>query len=154
AAPATWADQIYDYDLSLPSAVGLTVGNPDPSGIYPNKVLDYIGNLRRFVDGFAVSRPSAAAHEDATLVSILGPGTVVKKPGVDQDVGVEQTMRYGWSFFCDDPGTWKGLPDTGKVADACGGPAPTKARVVFSLDPWARVNTDAVQEPYTQQYNV
>jgi hypothetical protein len=83
-APATWADQIYDYDLSLPAAVGVVVGQPQDGAIYSNKIEDYILNLDAFVNGFAVNRPSALARNEVDVVTLpgLGRGTPVEDPAV------------------------------------------------------------------------
>ena len=45
AAPAVWANDIYEYDLSLPSAVGLSATREDAQvggGIYSNALVDYV----------------------------------------------------------------------------------------------------------------
>jgi hypothetical protein len=154
AAPSSWADQIYDYDLSLPAAVGLSVGSATPSGIYPNKVLDYIGNLQRFVDGYAVNRPTASAHNDSDVLTVLGPKTTI--PNTCGSAAA--SMQGSWSYYC--PGTgWKASqnPDGSPAppSQACGttGALPTKARVVFSIDAWGRINAYGPEAPPTLQFN-
>jgi hypothetical protein len=168
AAPSSWADEIYDADLSLPTAVGLSVGTPDASGIYPNKVLDYVGNLQRFVDGYAVNRPSATASGDSDVITLLGPDTVVTDPAAGTLTGKDQSMRYAWSYFCPSgsSGQWTGLPQLpvdpahpegatvpGKADKACAGQKPTKARLIFSLDAWGRVNTYQAQSMPSKRFN-
>ena len=168
AAPSSWADQIYDNDLSLPAAVGLSVGTANASGIYSNKILDYVGNLQRFVDGYAVNRPSAAALGDSDVITLLGPDSVLMSPLPGSIPGHPDTMRYAWSYFCPADASWVGLPQVadpgnpggpqvaGKADLACGGlaPKPTKARLVFSLDAWGRVDAYGVQAPPSKRYNV
>ena len=34
AGPRLWADEVYDYDLSLPKAVGLVLGEGQPNGVF------------------------------------------------------------------------------------------------------------------------
>jgi hypothetical protein len=87
-SPASWADSIYTYDLSMPSAVGLAV--PDSAtqtqsqgsngnSIYTNEIADYVGNLQGFVSGYAVSRPAAVAQSELDVISLAGlaPGSAV-----------------------------------------------------------------------------
>ena len=98
ASPATWADDVYAYDLSMPSSVGLavdstgTAGNSSggsssggtasggsSSGIYTNQVSDYVANLRGFVSGYAASRPAAVDQAELDVVALPGltPGVPV-----------------------------------------------------------------------------
>lgn len=152
AAPSTWADQVYDYDLSLPAAVGLSVGTAVPSGIYPNKVADYIGNLQRFVDGYAVSRPTASASGESDVLTLLGPDAEL--PPACPASGAGKNLRASWSYYC--PSTSQWVPGSSSVAaaDICGsGGPPTKARVVFSIDAWGRVDTYDVQAPPSLRFN-
>ncbi len=150
ASPATWADQIYDYDLNLPAAVGLNVGPQDPGGIYPNKVLDYVGNLGRFVTGVGVARPSATAKSDVEVLSLPGPFGL--DTGVQLPNGVVRSERNRWAYFCPS-NRWVGAATSGDPSIVCGGPSPVKARYGFSLDPWGRVDNDVVNEPYQKRYN-
>jgi hypothetical protein len=111
AAPSTWADEVYAYDLSLPAAVGLSVGEPVPGGIYSNKIADYVGNLRRFSQGFAVARPTATAHADTEIVTLAGPYATrtvkVKQNGIETGematLPAEDAMR--WEVFCPNIGS-------------------------------------------------
>jgi hypothetical protein len=130
-------------------------------------MLDYVGNLQRFVDGYAVGRPSASALGDSDVITLLGPDTVLTSPLPGPSAGQPNTMRYAWSYFCPSgsSGQWVGLPQVqdpakpsgemmaGKADQACGGLKPTKARLVFSLDAWARANTYGVQAPPSKRYN-
>jgi hypothetical protein len=150
AAPASWAADAYRYDLSLPSAVGLSTGQAISGAQYPNAVLDYVANLERFVQGFAVERPMSAAV-DNQMVSIPGPGARLVVGGQI----VPDPARAVWSVLCP-AGTacasanapaWCPLVTTVPVAQTCrlsgstGTPqyvAPAKARVTFYFDPWGR----------------
>jgi hypothetical protein len=160
AAPATWADEVYDYDLSLPAAVGLSVGTATPGGIYPNKVQDYIGNLQQFVDGYALSRPTASVNTDSDVITVLGPNTVIPS----SCGGASDTMQTSWSYYCPAQGwvgggalttpTGGGSPQPTLASQACGmGQLATKARVIFSLDAWGQPNAYGVQAPPSLQFN-
>lgn len=150
SAPSIWSDDIYGYDLSLPSSVGLTIptGGQDPNAIYKSVIKDYVANLRGFVNGYAASRPSAIAQDDIDVVNLSGfvPfGNASESPGA-------------WQLLC---GTnWVSL-DTYENASGgwnCGtssapGPKATSARVGFLLDPWGRLNGSIGNEPYSKRYN-
>ena len=179
ASPATWANEIYEYDLSLPAAVGLTVPGSEshPDGIYSDKVADYVSNLNGFVDGFAVSRPSAVAHEDVEVVTLKGLA-----PGQEftVDSGGAPVVAYPdfgtWQVKC--PGTgWGAVPPVSgggaeaacvdfaacgcaagdmpcvKANTSCVKPRPTAARVVFWLDPWGRLNQNLSAGQPNARYN-
>jgi hypothetical protein len=154
AAPSTWADQVYDYDLSLPAAVGLTVGAPDGTGVYPNKVEDYIGNLQAFVNGYAVSRPTASASGDSNVITLLGPDTVLPGSASQGVAGPNNTLQQSWSYYCPASAMWVQGSMSKKAAQACTAPdAPSIARLVFNLDAWGRVDANGVQAPPTQTFN-
>lgn len=157
AAPATWADSVYDFDLSLPAAVGLTVGPESTSGIYPSKLTDYVGNLKRFVDGYAIDRPAAAAHSDPTLYELLGPETMAPIPGATENGLVFDSDRQSWMYLCAGEAgvgdTWVALPPSGKAMEVCAGGPPKRARLLFSLDPWGHVNQDPATGIMASQYN-
>jgi hypothetical protein len=171
ASPASWADEVYKYDLSLPASVGLSVnvgtgggssgGTGGQPGIYTNAVTDYVGNLQDFISGYAVNRPSAVATADIDIVSLpgLAPGQATTVPGagaVFLDVGK-------WMLHCPGDGmtvqpTWIPAPTTTGDSDtACqslGGPAhPDQARLLFLLDPWGRLNGAPSQAPSVLRYN-
>ncbi|MBL8718625.1 MAG: hypothetical protein JNL79_21770 [Myxococcales bacterium] len=147
--PASWANEVYDYDLNMPAAVGLSVAKADTPGIYPNRVLDYVGNLDRFVKGYAVARPSAVAQKDADIVSL--PGAL----GASSPVGLpEGTIDAGaakWLFLC--PTGWVGLGSATSADTLCAGAKPARARLVFRLDPWGRVEGSIASEPFKRRYN-
>lgn len=152
AAPSTWADEVYEYDMSLPAAVGLSVGTANPSGLYPNKVLDYVGNLQRFVSGYAVKRPTASASSDSDVITLLGPDTVL--PG---SVGPSNTLQASWSYYCASIPGWVHAK-TGALlpaGQACpqDGESPIKARLVFNLDAWGRTDAYGVQAPPSLRFN-
>ena len=150
ASPALWADEVYQYDLNMPGAVGLSVGK-STGGLYPNRMLDYVGNLERFVNGFGIARPTAVARKDADVFSLPGPdgflaADLATLPG---DAG-----GASWAFLC--PGTtptWVGVPLGGKASNACGETPPIRAKVRFHLDPWGQVNTAIGGESYKNRYN-
>jgi hypothetical protein len=83
AGPSSWAGDVFDYDLSMPSAVGLAVGDqsssPAPGGIYVNKISDYVNNLRGFVSGYSATRPSAVSQDGLDVIALPGltPGDPV-----------------------------------------------------------------------------
>ena len=168
APPALWADEVYAYDLNMPSAVGLSVVTPDDgvqTGIYPNRLVDYVHNLEMFVAGYPVARPTADAHEDTEVVSL---------PGLEVDFcescpsGTKplDPRSLGWRFWCEMEQTWKSLPASGRTDELCSAcdPAaetpcqtfekPTKASMDFSLDPWGRPYNTPADEPYLHRHNV
>ena len=153
AAPATWADEVYEYDLAAPASVGLTAiptGGGGGGGIYPNRLVDYVGNLERFVNGYAVARPTAIAQSDDEVFHVAGPDLRVG--------GVLSGDVAAWEFRCPD-GSWvqhPGLdPETANapIATVCGGPTPRRARVSFSLDPWGRLYGNIANPPYGRRHN-
>ncbi len=157
AAPSTWADEVYDYDMSLPAAVGLSVTTETSTGVYPNKISDYVGNLQQFVDGYAVSRPTATASGDSNVITLLGPDTVLPLAATQTIPGPSNTLQESWSYYCpatsQSPAQWVQGSSTTPSAEACGGPSPTLARLVFSLDAWGNPNAYGMQEPPTQIFN-
>ena len=173
SSPATWAGDVYRYDLSLPSSVGLVTGEAIPGAVYSNQVTDYVTNLDAFVTGFTVERPSAVAAEDIDVVTLRGllPGEVDSLPG-ETEVFIRNSSP--WLLLCPDE-LWRFMPsDTpasqvcGKSCSACGcEPAcdsscldscdiyeqPTRAKLRFSLDPWGRLNSFIADEPFERRYN-
>ncbi|MGH7297145.1 MAG: hypothetical protein ACRELB_19560, partial [Polyangiaceae bacterium] len=163
ASPATWADEIYSYDLSLPSSVGLQVPGAQSgsngsggSAIYVNKVKDYVTNLQDFVNGFAVSRPSAVASADLDLVTLPGLSRIapdILNPAIFPNMAA-------WSLHCPADGSatsdkWVSVSDA--VADpdhACAnGGHPDTAAISFTLDPWARLDGYIANPPVNNRYN-
>lgn len=109
AAPALWADEVYEFDLDAPAAVGLAATPNAPDGaIYPDKLSDYVGNLENFVSGYAVKRPTASALGDAEIITVAGPQLPADTPQSDSPVG-----RMGWLFQCTDDGEWATNPANG-----------------------------------------
>jgi hypothetical protein len=156
ASPATWADSIYTYDLSMPTAVGLdtSAGSSSSSGaVYANQLQDYVGNLQAFVAGYAVSRPAAVDNAELDIVTLTG-----LQAGTNSD-GTPDTSTIGnWSYHCPGTGAWISLPagllpDTA-CTDANGDPPkPDTIRFSFNLDPWARLDGDLVNPPDSYRFN-
>jgi hypothetical protein len=148
AAPAGWADSIYEYDLNVLSAVGLTAAQGNTASTDPSVLTDYVANLQAFVQGFAVKRPTAVAHTDTDLVSIPGPsGDPIPPPTASQP----GAGSGAWSFNCN--GQWKGVTVL-PASSVCGdGQPPTVARLQFSLDSWGRLNTTVAATPYVSRFN-
>jgi len=161
-APAVWADQIYSSDLR-PFSIGLTQASTSGSGLNANAVKDYVGNLKLFLDGFAVERPSAAVLSDAEAIQLPAPAQQVVTSADGAPVDFIDPASSGWSFYCDASNSWISDPDIGKflagaptwtLATACGGSSPTLARLSFSLDPWGRTQGSIANPPYAARYNV
>jgi hypothetical protein len=162
-SPSLWADQIYSSDLK-PFSIGLTSGPANGSGIYTSAVKDYVSNLKLFLDGFTVQRPSAAVLSDAEVIQIPAPGQQVASSSFSSSFVYLDPRSSGWSFYCPGTDTWIAHPDSSKwsltspvtwtLATACGGSAPTLARYRFDLDPWGRVNGWVGNAPYNARYNV
>jgi hypothetical protein len=166
AAPSSWAADVYRFDLSLPSAVGLSTGTTIGGAQYPNAVLDYVGNLERFVQGFAVARPMTAAV-DNQIVSIAGPGATIVVNGNP----IADPARSAWSVLCPaatlcasaTSPAWCPVSTTVPVASTCqlsassgGTPqyvAPLKAHVIFYLDPWGRLLNKNTFPPLNDRAN-
>src|SRR5690606_30330236 len=72
-APAIWADDVYGNDLDPPTVVGLSSAPQIENAIYPNQVLDYVGNLERFVQGYTVTYPTSVASPDTEVITLPGP---------------------------------------------------------------------------------
>ncbi len=159
-APSLWADEVYDSDLSAPATVGLSLTPTIEGAVFPNKLKDYVGNLRRFVQGYTVAYPTSVASPDTEVLSIPGPDL-----RVDVTVG-EETVQHlaaesaGWRFFCPEQDEWLPHPGTGEypltssVQTMCGGTAPTRALYMFTLDPWGRLRKDLANSPFTERHNV
>ena len=118
--PKGWADSVYQYDSSLPAAVGLDVST-GLTGTDLNAVQDYSDNLTRFVSGFSVTRPTAVASDDVDILTLPGPlglATTASATGANAGAGA------AWSYLCpasSGNGTvWQSLPSDGNPNDACG----------------------------------
>lgn len=153
AGPAQWADQVYEYDLNAPTAVGLSLAPQQTTGtVYPNALVDYVGNLQRFVKGYPVKRPTAATLSDSEVVSLPGPKGLATQGSLPN--GVIDGQAYKWTYFCPDSASWVMLPDAGNPRQACGQASPpTQAKLQFTLDPWARVDGTIGRNPFTKRYN-
>ena len=165
-SPTTWADDVYKYDLSLPSAVGLSSGTAVAGGIYANVVEDYVTNLQSFVNGYAVQRPTATAKDDVEVLLLpgLADGTVTPRSFT---VGATTTTYYTaqsrgvWMLHCPvnaplNKNAWtylSGLDAAHLACDATGAVVADTARLYFSLDPWGRVNGNLANPPYDNRYN-
>jgi hypothetical protein len=162
AAPAAWADGVYEYDLSPPSAVGLTTNansSAPANAIYANVVTDYVSNLSGFVQGFAVNRPSATVGTDDDMFTLGGPDRFDTVTLTGQPVQVLSQGSLGWQFWCDNSSSWiinpaaGQLPGVDTLMTACGGAPPSRARIQFTLDPWARPNGVVANPPFVDRYN-
>ncbi|MFW5741266.1 MAG: hypothetical protein ACOC1F_12965, partial [Myxococcota bacterium] len=164
-SPSTWADEVYGYDLSLPAAVGLSVGTANEGGIYPNKVRDYVGNLESFVMGYAANRPAAVASKEIDVVNLKGlkPGEPVELPFGEGTVYADMGE---WMLHCPEtattPASWVPVPRDRPASETCiSDPLldlptygyPDRARMAFMLDPWGRLNDHIANEPYTRRFN-
>lgn len=158
AGPKIWADEVYDYDLSLPAAVGLVLGEGTSSGVFTNKVKDYVGNLERFVTGYSAARPTAISRNEIEVVTL--PGLSPDSPFVIGQ-GEDETTIYPengrWAFRCVPPDGqphWEPLNATQTVLEVCPqGELPDRARLSFSLDPWGRVDRGIANEPFESRFN-
>lgn len=111
AAPALWADDVYSYDLDPPSAVGLSRAGDAVSGLYPNKLVDYVSNLENFVRGYPVQRPTASASSDTEIITLPGPGAQNDTNGSGTSGGTQVSPDAArWSFQCTDGGPWLSNP--------------------------------------------
>ncbi len=152
AAPQTWADDVYGYELDVPAAIGMTVGTQAPGAIYPYGIVDYVHNLEDFVNGYTITRPTATGGTDTNVIFLPGP--------IPTTTGITPPGTYSWSFFCwtgplPNDGTWMPLPASNNLAGACGGGVtPVRARIDFSLDPWGRIDQGIAQPPLTHNYNM
>jgi hypothetical protein len=163
AAPALWADDIYAPDLKPPVALGLTRSPTTASGIYTNKLDDYVNNLKLFLDGYVVERPSAAVKSDAEVMQLPGPAAQIVGSSYEADFTYIDPQSAGWSFYCPASGTWISHPNgatfsattpTWALSTACGGKPPTLARLGFWLDPWGRLKGHIADPPFSARYNV
>jgi hypothetical protein len=151
-APALWADEVYSADLKPPSSLGLTsMLQNEGAASYTNKLVDYVRNLRLFVTGYPVSRPTASVRQDAEVMQLAGPSNTKRVPARDGTVyDFRDPESSGWSFYCDDTAKWVQNPQaatfdptTWNLRTMCGGKPPSRARLGFGLDPWGRVRTSA-----------
>lgn len=158
ASPSAWADEVYEYDLDMPAAVGLSVGESIAGGIYANRMVDYVGNLERFVNGYSIARPTSVARDDTEVVSLPGPAGL--DPGALPGTDLPDGRAHAWAYFCPDgPNAgWRPAPPTdgGTLpSETCGPPPahPTRAALLFALDSWGRLHGDIADEPFEKRYN-
>jgi hypothetical protein len=158
AAPSTWADSVYESDLSPSASIGLTAAPADMSGVYANKLSDYVNNLRLFVQGYTVTYPTSVAAPDTEVLTIPGPDLQV--PLRDTAGAALDAESRAWTFYCPDTDSWIAhpagaeFPIVSSLQTACGGKRPTRARYPFTVDPWGRLNGDAGQKPLSLRHNV
>lgn len=159
ASPALWADEVYGTDLDAPSAVGLTQLLSESTAVYPNKLVDYVGNLELFVQGYAIGRPTSVVRGDTEIISLPAPAGTRPENLDGAEITVLDPESSGWLFFCEDDESWISHPGAGEVplvsdlATACGDKPPSRARLNFGLDPWGRVNGDYASPPFNQRHN-
>ncbi|MDX2054208.1 MAG: hypothetical protein SFV15_17540 [Polyangiaceae bacterium] len=167
-APSTWADEVYQSDLDAPAAVGLTPEGGQSDGIYPNKLLDYVGNLERFVQGYATAFPTSVASPDSEVLALPGPdsyqdGAVLSDPAGNATVRRLSAGSKAWSFYCPGSSSWIPHPlanasivnaQGSTLATACNGSAPSQARYRFLLNPWGQLATSQFNQPFANRYNV
>ena len=159
-APSLWADGVYDTDLSAPAAVGLTLAPTIEGALFPNKLKDYVGNLKRFVQGYTVAFPTSVASPDTEVLSIPGPDVRVTDAIGEEGVEHVSSESAGWRFFCEADAKWRehpGLteyPIESSLDTLCEGKPPARARYTFFLDPWARLREDFATDPFTERHNV
>jgi len=160
-APSVWADQIFSSDLK-PFSIGRTQATVTGSGLNASAVKDYVNNLKLFLDGFAVERPSGAVLSDSEAIQLPAPAAQVLTTAHDASVAYIDPASSGWSFMCSN-GTRISHPDVGKfftgtptwtLATACAGKPPVQARLSFNLDPWGRTQGVITNPPYAARYNV
>jgi hypothetical protein len=162
-SPALWADEIYGSDLDAPSVVGLSAAPKQDGAIFPNKLIDYVGNLERFVQGYTVSYPTSLAAPDTEVLTLPAPDAREILPNGDEDMEILASDSSGWTFYCNDTGTWLPNPGTGEqplehtLDTLCGDDppkGPSRARYKFSLDPWGRLGGDIAVAPVNSRHNV
>jgi hypothetical protein len=162
-APMLWADEIYSADLRPPSALGRSNAPSGGTGVYSSKLTDYVNNLELFVQGYAISRPTASVRSDTEVVQLPGPASVSEAIADDGTVFEFRDIDSGgWSFYCPNLATWVRHPDsedfnpaswTLQTACGAGQPAPTRARLGFWLDPWGRPFGVIANPPFLVRHN-
>jgi hypothetical protein len=158
ASPRTWADEIYEYDLSLPAAVGLTVSSSSSGSdaIVANKVVDYVSNLQSFIDGYSTTRPSAIAKDDIDVITL--PGLALGSP-TSTTVANLYPDQGTWLAHCAANDTWSAIP-AGVLPDdqLCAGTGannvrPDRLRLTFELDPYGQPPASSGTVQYQYRYN-
>jgi hypothetical protein len=158
AAPSQWADEIYQSDLNAPEVVGLTLAPKIEGAIYPNKLVDYVGNLERFVQGYAVTYPTSVSLPDTEVVTLGGPDRL-EEPGGAALTSLSPDTS-GWRFYCAEQRSWishPGIdeyPTVSRTATACNGKPPSLAKIGFWFDPWGTLNGSWANPKFTDRHNV
>lgn len=159
SAPSIWADEVYESDLNAPEVVGLTFAPAATSdAIYPNKLIDYVGNLERFVQGYTITYPTSVSLPDTEIISLAGPELV--EPAAETSKASLDPSSSGWRFYCPLTNTWISHPGFGEypyvtqLSSACNGSAPTLAKIGFALDPWGTLNGAWSRPKYQDRHNV
>lgn len=160
ASPAAWADEVFESDLNAPEAVGLSQAPKIEGAIYPNKLVDYVGNLERFVQGYTITYPTSVSLPDTEVLTFGGPEQV----DVTESAGVKSTWlsssTSGWRFYCTEQGKWLAHPGAGeyplvhRLETVCNGRKPALAKIGFWLDPWGTVNGSVARPRYVDRHNV
>ena len=165
ASPRLWANQIYDYDLSLPAALGLDVPGAGSEVIAVNKIEDYVTNLELFVRGYSVTRPTAVARNEIEVLTLPGPiadESFSHQLATDPPETVTIYPNQGlWQAYCQSTQTWIAIPAGEPNLDticgaASGGEAgsPSALRLAFWLDPWGRKGGyGPADAPYESRHN-
>jgi hypothetical protein len=157
ASPATWADEVYESDLNAPEVVGLSQAPKISGAIYPNKLLDYVGNLERFVQGYPMSYPTSLSLPDTEIITLSGPDQAETSAGTSTSLSADS---QGWRFYCADQKTWISHPGVGqfplkdRLSTACNGAPPALARLGFWLGPWGTLNGSWTRPVYADRHNV
>ena len=128
--------------------------------MYPNKLVDYVGNLDRFVQGYVIANPTSISSPDSEVVSIPGPDRLATTGNGALSYLSPDTS--GWRFYCANSAQWIAHPGVGKypitdadrLAKACGGQAPTAAKFSFWLDPWGIMTGSWAAPEYIDRHNV
>lgn len=138
--PATWANAVYAPDLAMRNVTGATLGGAPAEA---NRLVDYVEDLQLFVQGWAASRPTLTVKADSEVLAFGGPASA--------------DAARSWSFQCVNDGPWLANPladaPNASLATMCGDAAPKRARAVFRLDPWARLQGTG-ERPYERRFNV
>lgn len=156
AAPSTWVDEVYESDLNAPEVVGLSQAPKIDGAVYPNKLVDYVGNLERFVQGYTMTYPVSVSLPDTEVITLGGPERL-ERDLASASLSVDS---IGWRFYCADSRSWKEHPGLGeypiqnRIASACNGKPPALAKIGFTLDPWGTLNGSWSRPPYVDRYNV
>ncbi|MGE5782985.1 MAG: hypothetical protein ACM3ZE_00275 [Myxococcales bacterium] len=158
ASPSAWADEIYESDLNAPEVVGLSQSSETGDAIYPNKLIDYVENLERFVQGYTITYPTSVSLPDTEVITLGAPNQLTS-PNSSGTVSLSPDTA-GWRFYCPEQGTWIAHPGVGQypltssLDSSCAGSRPTLAKIGFWLDSWGTLNGAWTRAPYVDRHNV